>query len=163
MLSKQRGFPQSLEINTTIRPWPPHSKPSAVHSRTCCVTTYRIKPTPHPQNGKLRVVFEFMFSQLYCFYSVTSVRKRTVPIEPPPLVSEVSAHFAWSAQRIPTATISNLILWHVKSCSLVYDQRCFRTTYRLHLHRRTISQSWNQKDCDDPDDGSSPSETSMAS
>jgi hypothetical protein len=30
------------------------------------------------------------------------VRKRTIPTERPPLVGEVSANFAWSAQRIPT-------------------------------------------------------------
>jgi hypothetical protein len=44
--------------------------------------------------------------------SVASVRKRTIPTERPPLVSEVSANFlriesaTWSAWRIPTAVFS---------------------------------------------------------
>jgi hypothetical protein len=38
--------------------------------------------------------------------SVGLVRERTIPTERPPLVDEIRANFAWSAQRIPTIVFS---------------------------------------------------------
>jgi hypothetical protein len=61
----------------------------------------------------MHVSFEVQKRIGTCESSVVLVRKKTIPTERPQPVGEVSANFyliegvAWSAQRIPTAVISD--------------------------------------------------------